>query len=92
MNNPQDDQAQDGLMKSLICDVQTPFAMTLQERLHLFALLDSAVTSVRSGFPDLFGIRPEAFPVLEGLHFRFVQSFHGGGSQDPSRPASSTLQ
>lgn len=69
-------------MKSLICDVQTPFAMTLQERLHLFALLDSAVTAVSYGFPGLLGIQPEAFPVLEGLHGRFVQSFHGGGSPD----------
>lgn len=78
-------------LKSMICEVQTPFPMTLQECFQLFALLDSAVTAIHSGFPDLLGIHPAACPVLEVLHDKFISSFHGG-VLDGCRAASSTAQ
>lgn len=66
-------------LKSLICGLETPFLMTLQERLQLFYLLDNAVFAIRSGFADLLQIQPAAYPVFEGLHAKFVHSFHAGG-------------
>ena len=88
VDNPIDDET----LKSLFCGLETPFPMTLQERLQLFNLLDSTVYAIRTGFGYLPEIQPAAYPVLEGLHAKFVHSFHAGGSHGLTRTVSSSHQ
>jgi len=88
----QDEPINDDFLKGLLCDVEMPFPMTLQEQFQLFSLLDNAVFAVRSGFADLFDIPPTAYPALEALHGKFIRSFHGGGVPDGCRPVSPTYQ
>ena len=89
VDNPIDDET----LKSLFCGLETPFPMTLQERLQLFYLLDNAVFAIRSGFAELLEIQPAAYPVFEGLHAKFVQSFHAGSVPAGAyQPISSTHQ